>query len=56
MHQLHLLMMMKAKHGTFINFTKVYAFKELKNIIDKRNAKNILLAIPSLSANGKEIY
>ena len=43
----------EAKHGTFINFTKVYAFKELKNIIDKRNAKNILLAIPSLSANGK---
>jgi FlaA1/EpsC-like NDP-sugar epimerase len=42
-----------SKHGTFINFTKVYAFKELKNIIDKRNAKNILLAIPSLSANGK---
>tara|TARA_B100001248_G_scaffold256126_1_gene236735 strand:- start:55 stop:1617 length:1563 start_codon:yes stop_codon:yes gene_type:complete len=43
-----------SKHGTFINFTKVYAFKELKNIIDKRNAKNILLAIPSLSANGKK--
>ena len=43
----------EAKHGTFINFTKVYAFKELKNIFDKRNAKNILLAIPSLSANGK---
>ena len=43
----------EAKHGTFIYFTKVYAFKELKNIIDKRNAKNILLAIPSLSANGK---
>ncbi len=42
-----------SKHGTFINFTKVYAFKELKNIIEKRNAKNILLAIPSLSANGK---
>ncbi len=42
-----------SKHGTFINFTKVYAFKELKNIIDKRNAKNILLAIPSLSSNGK---
>ena len=42
-----------SKHGTFINFTKVYAFKELKNIIDKRNAKNILLAIPSLSASGK---
>ena len=43
----------EAKHGTFINFTKVYAFKELKNIIDTRNAKNILLAIPSLPANGK---
>ena len=43
----------ESKHGTFINFTKVYAFKELKNIIDERNAKNILLAIPSLSANGK---
>ncbi|OUV41684.1 MAG: polysaccharide biosynthesis protein, partial [Rhodobacteraceae bacterium TMED111] len=43
----------ESKHGTFINFTKVYAFKELNNIIDNRNAKNILLAIPSLSANGK---
>tara|TARA_B100000963_G_scaffold47545_1_gene35852 strand:- start:4822 stop:6678 length:1857 start_codon:yes stop_codon:yes gene_type:complete len=42
-----------SKHGTFINYTKVYGFKELKNIIDSRNAKNILLAIPSLSANGK---
>ena len=42
-----------SKHGTFINYTKVYGFKELKNIIDNRNAKNILLAIPSLSANGK---
>lgn len=43
----------KSKHGTFINFTKVYPFQELKSIIDKRNAKIILLAIPSLSANGK---
>ena len=43
----------ESKHGTFINFTKVYGFKELKNIIQKRNAKIILLAIPSLSANGK---
>jgi FlaA1/EpsC-like NDP-sugar epimerase len=43
----------QSKQGTFINFTKVYGFKELKNIIDKRNAKIILLAIPSLSANGK---
>ena len=43
----------ESKQGTFINFTKVYAFKELKNIIDKRNAKVILLAIPSLSAIGK---
>ena len=43
----------QSKQGTFINFTKVYGFKELKNIIDKRNAKIILLAILSLSANGK---
>ena len=43
----------ESKQGTFINFTKVYAFKELKNIIDKSNAKNILLAIPSLSASRK---
>ena len=43
----------KSKHGTFINFTKVYAFNDLKSIINKRNAKIILLAIPSLSANGK---
>ena len=42
-----------SKHGTFINYTKVYGFKELKNIIENRNAKNILLAIPSLSADGK---
>ena len=43
----------KSKHGTFINFTKVYAFKDLKNLILKRNAKIILLAIPSLSASSK---
>ena len=43
----------ESKQGTFINFTKVYGFKELKNIINKRNAKIILLAIPSLSVNGK---
>ena len=43
----------KSKHGTYINFTKVYAFNDLKSIINKRNAKIILLAIPSLSANGK---
>ena len=43
----------KSKHGTFINFTKIYPFQELKRIIDERNAKIILLAIPSLSANGK---
>ena len=43
----------ESKHGTFINFTKVYAFKDLKNLILKRNAKIILLAIPSLSASSK---
>ena len=43
----------KSKHGTFINFTKVHAFKDLKNLILKRNAKIILLAIPSLSASSK---
>jgi FlaA1/EpsC-like NDP-sugar epimerase len=44
----------ESKHGTFINFTKVYPFQELKSIIENRNAKIILLAIPSLSANGKK--
>jgi UDP-N-acetylglucosamine 4,6-dehydratase len=44
----------EGKHGTFINFTKVYPFQELKSIIENRNAKIILLAIPSLSANGKK--
>ena len=43
----------ESKHGTLINFTKVYAFKSLKNLILKRNAKIVLLAIPSLTANGK---
>ena len=43
----------ESKHGTLINFTKVYAFKNLKNLILKRNAKIVLLAIPSLTANGK---
>ena len=43
----------ESKHGTLINFTKVYAFKSLKNSILKRNAKIVLLAIPSLTANGK---
>jgi len=40
----------KSKHGTFINFTKVHPFQDLKSIIEKRKAKIILLAIPSLSA------
>ena len=43
----------KSKYGTFINFTKVYAFNDLKSLINNRNAKIILLAIPSLNANGK---
>ena len=43
----------ESKHGTLINFTKVYEFKSLKNLILKRNAKIVLLAIPSLTANGK---
>ena len=42
-----------AKHGTYINFTRVYPYSELKKILFKRNVKVILLAIPSLSANGK---
>ena len=47
-------MMMNLSMVHLLIIPKVYAFKELKNIIDERNAKNILLAIPSLSANGKK--
>ena len=40
----------ESKNKTFINFTKVYKFADLKSIIKNRGAKILLLAIPSLSA------
>lgn len=39
----------KSKQGTFINFTRIHPFSDLKDIIKKRKVKAILLAIPSLS-------
>lgn len=43
----------KSKQGTFINFTRVHPFSDLKDIIKKRKVKAILLAIPSLSEQRK---
>ncbi len=39
----------QSKEGTIINYTQVYSFKDLRNIIKKRKAKVLLLAIPSMS-------
>ncbi len=39
----------KAKHGTFINFTRIHPFSELRVLILRRRVRVILLAIPSLS-------
>ncbi len=38
-----------SKVGTIINYTQVYSFKDLRNVIKKRKAKVLLLAIPSMS-------
>ncbi|MDB0007356.1 polysaccharide biosynthesis protein [Flavobacteriales bacterium] len=43
----------KSKQGTFINFTRIHPFSDLKDIIRKRKVKAILLAIPSLSEQRK---
>ncbi len=43
----------KSKQGTFINFTRIHPFSDLKDIIKKRKVKVILLAIPSLSEQRK---
>ncbi len=43
----------KSKQGTFINFTRIHPFSDLKDIIKKRKVKAILLAIPSLSEQRK---
>ena len=37
------------KHGTFINFTPIHPFSELRVLILRRRVRVILLAIPSLS-------
>lgn len=39
----------EAKHGTFINFTEIHPFSDLRLLILKRRVRVILLAIPSLS-------
>lgn len=39
----------EAKHGTFINFTRVHPFSELRVLVLRRRVRVILLAIPSLS-------
>ncbi|MBL6873460.1 MAG: polysaccharide biosynthesis protein [Flavobacteriales bacterium] len=43
----------KSKQGTFINFTRIHPFSDLKDIIKKRKVRVILLAIPSLSEQRK---
>jgi len=44
----------KSKQDTFINFTRVHPFSDLKDIILKRKVKVILLAIPSISESVKK--
>ncbi len=39
----------KTKQGTIINYTQVYALKDLRKIIKKKKAMMLLLAIPSMS-------
>ena len=39
----------EAKHGTFINFTEIHPFSDLRLLVLKRRVRVILLAIPSLS-------
>ena len=46
----------ESKHGTFINFTKVYAFKELKNIIDREMLKISYWQFLLYQLTVKEIY
>ena len=39
----------ETKEGTIINYTQVYGLKDLRKIIKKRQAKVLLMAIPSMS-------
>ena len=41
----------KQKHGTIINFLQISSFNSLKKVIQKHEAKLILIAIPSTSHN-----
>ena len=44
----------KQKQGTIINFVQIFSFKKLEYLIDKHDAKLILLAIPSASQNRRK--
>lgn len=39
----------ESKHGTFINFTRIHPFSDLRPLVLKRKVRVILLAIPSIS-------
>ena len=43
----------ESKHGTYINFTRIHPFSELRVLILRRRVRVILLAIPSLSESSK---
>ena len=44
----------KQKQGTIINFVQIFSFDKLEYLIDKHDAKLILLAIPSASQNKRK--
>lgn len=44
----------KQKQGTIINFIQIFSFEKLEYLIDKHDAKLILLAIPSASQNRRK--
>jgi len=43
----------KSKQGTYINYTRIHPFTDLKTIVKQRKVKTILLAIPSLPEQNK---
>ena len=44
----------KQKHGTILNYIEVYSLDQIQQLISKKSAKILLLAIPSLSKERKK--
>ena len=44
----------KQKHGTILNYIEVYSLDQIQQLISKKSAKVLLLAIPSLSKERKK--